>query len=662
MLCSSVPTLGHGAEQEVSAAELSRLSLEDLGNITVITVSRKKESLSRAAAAIHVITQDDIRRSGVTSLPEALRMAPGLDVARANSRQWAISARGFNDLFANKLLVLMDGRTVYTPSFSGVFWEDTDMLLEDIDRIEVIRGPGATLWGANAVNGVINIISKSARETQGVSVNAGGGLEERAFGSVRYGGQWQSNTFFRVYGKFSDRDDFTRTNGSPARDSWWSSQWGFRIDSEVSLDNRMTVQGDSYYGDWDGVVRRHTLSPPGMFSEHFSAVSQGANILGRWIHDFTSDSDMTVQAYFDRTDKELGIVEEMRNTVDLDAQHRFPIGDRQEVVWGAGYRYSVDEFTESEDFLTDNPSVGLELFSAFIQDEMALVSDRIQAMVGTKVEHHDFTGFEVQPNFRLSWTPSKYQTLWGSVARAVRTPSRAERGFQFFSDPPHTAPESPLPILIPARGSPSFGSEDLVAYELGYRLKPSSGISLDTAVFYNVYDNLYNVAQLPVEIRIAPSSQPYIVLPVTDNNALFGETYGAELSAQWQPADRWRLRFGYTFIRMNLHTRGTIPSLTEESEGDSPQHQISLWSDMDLGSRLEWGIGLRFVDSLPGQRIPSYTELGSRLAWEPTPGCEISIVGRNLLDTHHPEFSPFLFSSRDVEVDRAVYGKVTLRF
>lgn len=643
-------------------ADLLQMSLEDLGKIKITTVSRKSESWSSAAAAVYVITQEDLRRSGVNSLPEALRMAPGLDVARANSRQWAISSRGFNDLFANKLLVLMDGRTIYTPLFSGVFWEDTDTLLEDVDRIEVIRGPGATLWGANAVNGVINIITKNARDTQGTLISGGGGTEERGFGGVRYGGQLAANTYYRVYAKYANRDEFTLTDGREANDNWWTSQSGFRVDTTPSAVNRLTLQGDYYYGQWNGLIRRPSFSPPGMFTDRIRTKSEGANVLGRWTHDFSAESDLAVQMYYDRTDRGFGIGREIRDTFDLDAQHRFPISDRHEIVWGAGYRCSVDDLTESADFKASDPSVGLQLFSGFVQDEIALVHDRLHLIAGTKLEHNDFTGAEIQPSARLAWTPDQRNTVWAAISRAVRTPSRSERGFTFYSDPPPSVPSLPLPALIPASGSPDFGAGTVLSYEIGYRVKPHARLSVDLAALYNEYDRLYNVIQLPIQLRVSPAAQPYLLLPVTINNALFGESCGAEVSATWQPLDIWRLRANYTFLKVNLHTRGTVPSFTEESEDDNPQHQISLWSDVDLGRHVEAGVGFRFVDSLPAQNVGSYAEMEARLAWKPTSHCELSLVGRDLLHSHHQEFSPFLFSSRDVEVDRAVYGKLTLRF
>lgn len=649
-----------------TGVELVGLSLEDLGKIKVTSVSRKSESLSDAAAAIHVITQEDIRRSGVTSLPEALRMAPGLDVARANSRQWAISSRGFNNTFANKLLVLLDGRTLYTPLFSGVFWEETDTVLEDVDRIEVIRGPGATVWGANAVNGVINIITKSARETQGTLISGGGGVEERALGTVRYGGRLGTNVYYRVYGKYSDRDEFTLRNGEGAGDSWWMAQGGFRLDWEPSEINRLTLQGDYYHGDFGGKFNLHSLAPPALVPTNLRNTAEGVNLVGRWTHDFSADSDLSVQMFFDRTDRGFGTANEIRNTFDLDAQHRFHLGDRQEIVWGGGYRYSGDDITESADLKMSDPSVGLQLVSAFVQDEVVLAPDRLHLTLGTKLEHHDFTGFEVQPSGRLAWTPHAQHTLWAAVSRAVRTPSRAERGFATYADPTPLLPPLPLPVLAPGTGNSNFRSEEMLAYELGYRVRLHPRLTLDCTAFYNDYDHLQSVDMLPAELRLSPGPEatPYVVLPLTFSNDILGETYGAEISAQWQPLDSWRWRASYTFLRMQVRTREPGPSVTKDSEGISPQHQISLWSDVDLGRHVEWGWGVRYVDELSSllQQVPGYTEMDMRLAWKPSRNCELSIVGRNLLHPHHREFSPIIITARNVEVDRAVYAKLTLRF
>jgi iron complex outermembrane receptor protein len=646
--------------------DLLHLSLKDLGKIKVTTVSRKSENLSDAAAAIYVVTQDDIRRSGVTLLPEALRMVPGLEVARASSRQWAISSRGFNNTFANKLLVLMDGRTIYTPLFSGVFWEETDTVLEDLDRIEVIRGPGATLWGANAVNGVINIITKSAKETQGTLISGGGGIEERGFGTVRYGGQLASNVYYRVYGKYSDHDEFTQADGRGATDNWSMAQGGFRIDGAASEINRLTLQGDYYEGRIGGKLNVHSLNPPGLFAKSFRSQTAGGNLLGRWTHEFSADSELRVQASYDRTDRDYGIAREVRNTVDIDAQHRFHIGERQEIVWGAGYRYSVDDIEQTPDFQMSDPSVGLQLASAFVQDELTLAPDRLRLTLGTKVEHNDFTGFEVQPSARLAWTPHERHTLWGAVARAVRTPARVERDIIGYADIEPLLPPLPLPLLAPGTGNPDFGSEELLAYEIGYRVEAHPRLTLDFAAFYNDYDHLQSIVALPARVAFSPgaSPTPYLLLPLTYKNNIFGETMGVEVSGTWQPLNAWRLRASYTFLRMQLRTRSAIKSFTEDSEGINPTHQVSLWSDVDLGRRVEWGLGLRHIDNLPSllEQIPSYTELETRIAWRPTRNLELAIVGRNLLHAHHPEFSPTVITTRNVQVDRAVYGKITLRF
>jgi iron complex outermembrane recepter protein len=646
--------------------DLIHLSLEDLGKIKVTTVSKRAESLTGAAAAIHVITQEDIRRSGITLLPETLRMAPGLSVARANSRKWAISSRGFNNTFANKLLVLMDGRTLYTPLFSGVFWEETDTVLEDLDRIEVIRGPGATLWGANAVNGVINIITRDASETQGTLITGGGGVEERGFGTVRYGGQLSSNAYYRVYSKYSNHDEFTGPDGHDANDSWWMSQTGFRIDWKPSGVNRLTLQGDYYYGDLGGDFITHALDPPRLLEKPLRTKVEGGNLLGRWTHEISDQSEISAQAYYDRTDREFGVAREIRDTIDFEAQHRFHFGERQEIVWGAGYRYSVDDISGSRDFKMEDPSVGLQLFNAFLQDDIAIMPEHLHLTLGTKVEHNDFTGFEVQPTGRLAWTPHEKHTVWAAVSRAVRTPSRVERGFEAFVDPWAALPASdlPLPLLAKGIGNPDFRSEELLAYELGYRVKLHPSLSLDCTAFYNEYKNLQSVVTLPLKLQTTPGPPAalYLELPLTFSNKTDGNTYGFEVAATWEPIDQWRLRAGYSLIEMDLN--GPVQAFTKDMEGASPQHQASLWSDLQLSRTTEWGVGVRYVDDLPArlQQVPSYFELDTRLAWNPTQNCEVAIVGRNLLQPHHQEFSPSLIMVRNVEVDRAVYLKVTMRF
>jgi iron complex outermembrane receptor protein len=650
------------AEESQDREDLLRLSFEELGRIQVTTVSRKGESLSGAAAAIYVITPDEIRRSGVNSLAETLRMVPGLAVGRANSHGWAVGARGYGYVYANKLLALQDGRSIYTPLFAGTFWEETDTVLEDIDRIEVIRGPGAALWGANAVNGVINIITKSAKDTQGVLLTGGGGVEEKGFGTVRYGGKLSTNAYYRVYTKFSDRDQFTRTDGEGAGDAWWISQSGFRMDWEASEINTVTLQGDYYYSELDTVIRRPSFSPPGMFKDAILEIAHGGNVLGRWTHLFSADSNLAVQMYYDHTDRDFGLGREIRDTVDVDAQHHFHVGERQEIVWGGGYRYSVDVIHDNPEFKMRDPHAGLQLASAFLQDEIALVPDRLRVTLGTKLEHNSFTGFEVQPNGRVAWTPNVRHTLWSSVSRAVRTPSRSERDLTLYLDLPSSVPPLPLPAVIPLSGNPEFGSEELMAYEVGYRVMVHPKLTLDFAAFYNDYDRLKRLVQSPAELRLDPMNRPFIYIPVTVDNSLYGEGYGAELAATWQPRDWWRVRASYSFLELQLHTRGPVRSNSEGDEGIDPAHQVKLWSDMDLGRQVEWGLGWRYVSSEPFIGVPGYAELDTRLAWKPNPHCEFAIVGRSLLARHHREFSPYVIIDPNVAVDRTVYAKLTFRF
>lgn len=659
ILNSALPAADRGSmESSSDLLDLTRLSIEELGNIRVTSVSRKSEKLSAAPAAIHVITQEDIRRSGVTSLAEALRMAPGLTVARSNTRQWGISARGFNDIFANKLLVLIDGRTIYTPLFSGVFWEETDTVLEDVDRIEVIRGPGATLWGANAVNGVINIITKNARDTQGFLISAGGGIEERGFGTVRYGGKISDSAFFRVYAKYTNRDDSTLFDGSDGGDWTWMSQSGFRLDWQPSEIDTVTFQGDYYFGELGGKVFRHVFTPPDLIRSPFRSNSEGGDLLGRWTHSFSEESEVSLQTSLDRTDHGFGIGSEIRNTIDVDVQHRFPLGDRNEIVWGGGYRYSKDEVRPTSDFALSDPSQGIQLASLFVQDEISVVPDRLHLTLGTKLEHNDFTGFEFQPSARVSWTPNTQQTLWAAISRAVRTPSRVERQLSSYAEPWPLIPEG---ILTPVVGNPDFGSEDLLAYEIGYRATLHPRVTMDLAAFYNVYDHLRSFGTLPLELRESPI--PHLITTTTLANDLFGETFGAEVLATWRPADFWRIRTAYSLLEMQLHTALPERSPAEDfEEGSSPNHQLTLWSEVDIGRHVEWGIGVRYIDRLSFWEISDYTELESRLAWKPTPNCELAIVGRNLLHDHRREHAPLLIAVRNAQIDRSIYGKITWRF
>ncbi len=611
------------------STKLKGLSLEQLMEIDVTSVSRRSEPVSGAAAAITVITGEDLRRSGANNLPDALRITAGLEVAQSNGNTWAISARGFNTTAANKLLVLIDGRSIYTPLFSGVFWDVQDLLLEDVDRIEVIRGPGATLWGANAVNGVINILTRSAQDTQGTLVSAGGGTEEGGFASFRHGGKVGEGTAYRAYGKYSYHDALALANGDSARDPLRRGQAGFRLDRSDRGSGGLTLQGNAYHGlaGQRVVVRDDT-------------VLDGADLLGRWTHTYAENSGSDFQVYYDYTHRQIPQwFEEHRHTLDLDYQHRQPLAARQDLVWGAGYRVTHDQVGNSAGvaFLPD--SVTESLFSAFVQDEIAL-AHHLRLTVGTKLEHNRWTGFELQPSVRFAWVPDDRRTLWGAISRAVRTPTRYDEDIVFYT--------AGNPIL---EGSSDFRSEALLAYEVGYRVQPRTGLSFDLATFYNVYDDL----------RSYEPAAPPAVFPYHFANELRGETWGFEGRASWQAASWWRLHAGYVYFDKSLRLDpGSFDPTGGGLEGNDPRSRAVLRSLMDLPRGFELDGTLRYVGRLPSPAVPAYTELDLRLGWQVSDRLELSLVGQNLLHARHPEFGPP--SPLREEVQRGAYGKATWRF
>jgi iron complex outermembrane receptor protein len=629
---------------------LKNLTLEELMDLDVTSVAKQPEPYGQAPAAIQVITGDEIRRSGASSIPEALRLADSLDVAQKNSHDWAISARGFNTSLANKLLVLVDGRTVYTPLFAGVFWDAHDYLLEDIDRIEVISGPGGTLWGANAVNGVINITTKSAKDTQGLYVESGGGSELQDFGGARYGGTLASNVYFRVYGKYLDRNSEVFPNGNDAADSWNQGQGGFRMDAEPSLQNTITLQGDYYAG-------HENITTGGR------ANVAGGNVLNRWTHTFANDSDMSLQMYYDRTHlsdpiaastdpyvPRLGRLIDNLDTYDVDFQDRFHWGERNHFVWGLGYRYTheVDQNASNLAFLPS--TLDQNLSSGFVQDEIMLLDD-LSFTLGTKVEHNGYTGFEEEPSGRIQWNVTPKQMVWAAVSRAVRMPSRVDE------DEHLPIPSAIVPNFL--TGNSNFVSETEIAFELGYRAQLGQKVSTSVSTFYNLYN----------DVRSANFSPPPAILgyPITFQNNLKGETYGFELTADYQILDWWRLHGGYDLLKENIYVKSGQTDINNAlNETADPQQQFSIRSSMDLPKNVELDAALRWVDSfqfnnstVPGT-VPGYFELDTRLAWHPTKHLEISVVGQNLLHDQHLEYiSP---PAPQEEIVRSIYGKITWQF
>jgi len=632
---------------------VANLSLEDLMSLEVTSASRKSQSLANTAAAVFVITQEDIRRSGVTNIPDALRMVPGVTVAKIDSSKWAVTARGFNGRFARKLLVLIDGRCVYSPLFSGIFWDVQDTLLEDIERIEVIRGPGATIWGANAVNGVINIITKSASDTTGGLLVGGAGNYDRGTVGARYGvalGEWGT---VRAYGKYFNRDEQKTTSGHPADDGWDQARGGFRLDGKSGSDT-FTLQGDIYGG-----TERETFILPDLNSPTFSSNSTndtkvgGGNVLSRWTHSLAEDSEVTLQLYYDRTTRNMpGFLDEKRDTVDVDLLHRFQLGKLQDIVWGGGYRYTKDSIGSSPVLSLDPQSRGENLYSAFLQDDIAVVQDRVHLIIGSKFEHNDYTGFEVQPSGRLVVTPNEKVTIWSAVSRAVHTPSRGESDvrllqslFPFPVQTPAGTQIVPFPNII--QGPKNLLAEEVMTYEAGIRVQPGERFSVDMTGFYNKYRRLVGV-----ETQFPSATQPFI-LNILRNNAK-GETWGGELAADWRVFDPWRLALAYSYL-----------SATSKAGAKPPAHQVSLRSQLDLTSTLEFDLWGRYVDrsaDFLDNKIAGYLTLDARLGWRPVKSLEVSLVGRNLLHQRQQEFRPEFIQTVPSGVGREVFAKFTWSF
>ena len=605
-------------------AALKKMSLDELMNLEITSVSKRPEKLGETAAAIEVLTNDDIHRSGATNLPEVLRLAVNLETVQINSAQWAISARGFNAPLSNKLLVLIDGRTVYTPLFSGVFWETQDLLLEDVNRIEVISGPGATLWGANAVNGVINVTTKDARDTQGVYIEAGAGSMLRKSGAVRYGGAISPETHFRVYGKYAERASTVTATGRNAGNNWDQSQSGFRLDSKTSTGDTLTLQGDLF---------QSTIQIAGPRD----LITRGMNVLGRWSHPLASDSDLKLQLYVDRVHRDSTTAfNDTLTTYDVDFQHRVPFGKQNDIVWGTGVRFVEDDFKSGTIGLSPQHA-SLQTYSAFIQDEITLLPDALHLSIGTKVEHNDYTGTEYQPSGRLSWKIRENQTLWAAVSRAVRTPARVDRDYYI------------PPISF---GSPYLQSEKLIAYEMGLRAQPHEQVSISIAGYYHDYDDIRSVE--PVN---PPAPTPLVI-----RNGQRGESYGVEINTDYRVTDRWRLRAGVS--ELHLHVRpqpGSLDSTYGAGEAADSQHHLLLRSSLDLTRDIEFDATFRHISSVdnPSVAVPGYGELDLRLAWQPTINTEIMIVGQNLLHDRHPEMG--LATNRQ-EIERSFYGKILWRY
>ena len=648
--------------------DLTKVSIEDLMNMEVTSASKKEQKLSRVAAAIFVITQEDIRRSGATNIPDLLRMVPGLDVAEINGSTWAISARGFNQQFSNKLLVMVDGRVVYTEYFGGVYWDTVDLPLEDIDRIEVIRGPGGSIWGANAVNGVISIFTKSAADTRGGLVDAMGGNLVQGAGTVQYGGKAGHDTDFRFFTKYFNDGPMEDLNGLSGDDGWHMLRSGFRSDSKLSSKDSLTLEGDLYTGrEGELGLFLPSVTSPGLVPIPEEISYGGGFLQSNWRHKYSERSDSELQVSYTRYTRDDPLEPETRNTLYIDYQHHFAWGERQDIIWGLGNFYTDGRIGGSFTVSFNPPSKTLNVVNVFLQDEIAIIPEKLYLTAGAKFEHNDYTGFEFMPSVRATWTPTKGQMFWTAVSRSVRTPTPDDADLTVnlggFPGP------NGIPVLERFVGNPNFQDERLIAYEAGYRTAFSKRLSLDLSAYINDYHNLQTTEPSVSFFELTPVP-PHEVETLTYGNLMYGESHGLEASANWQVTDRWSLSPGFAFEQTHLHTDPTSLDQTAVAyvKGNTPERMAQLRSHVDLGKRLSWDASAYYVDPLTNQgsaenvRIPSYTRIDSGLTWKPQERFSFSVVGQNLLKDQHLEFEDMFGSMQSGLIKRSAYVRLTWRF
>jgi iron complex outermembrane recepter protein len=641
------------ATAQTTPEQMKRMSLAELLQLDVTTVSRGPEPVGQVPAAIHVITQDDIRRSGALSIPEVLRLAPGMQVARIDAGTWAIGVRGFADRLARSMLVLIDGRAVYSPLFAGTYWETQDVLLEDVDRIEVIRGPGGTLWGANAVNGIINIITKPAGATQGALASAGGGNQDRGFVGVRYGGTDGKAWNYRVYGKAQDRAAEFHP-GDLDYDGLRMAQGGFRADWTPEGGRVVTIQGDVYKSTLGSRPTVTSYTPPYAFTENRDSPLSGANVLTRWSGPITGRGRFQLQAFYARTNRDELPVSENRDTADVDFQQTPPAWGQHQLVWGLGYRVTSGRITAVAPTEFIPPTRTDNLYSGFVQDDIRLIPGRLQLTLGAKLEHNNYSGVEFQPAVRLALLPDPDDTLWVAVTRAVRVPSRVETDYTTIG-----LINPDIPQFVRLLPNPDFVPERLVAYEAGYRVRPDSSMLFSISGFYNRLDDVLSTEVLPPFAE--PAQSPVrLIAPVTFGNGLDGDSYGAEFSTDVRPAAWWRATANYSYLRIRMQRKPDSRDgpQVRRNEGLSPRHQVQVQTAFDLPG--QWSLdGLaRYISDLPAGPISSYATVDARLAWQVTPRLELALVGQDLAQSHHVEWPS---SGGNVGIQRSGYIKVTWR-
>ena len=647
------------ADTQNGDEQLKTLTLEQLGNIEVTTVTKEPEVLWKTPAAIFVITQQDIQRSGATTIPQALRLAPGVEVAQISADQWAIGIRGFGSRLSRSVLVLIDGRIVYSPLTAGVYWEVQDYVLEDIDRIEVIRGPGGTIWGPNAVDGVINIITKSSKDTLGGLASGGAGNVEQGFGEARYGAADGKNLTYRFYGKAFGRSPEYHPIG-PAYDAWQGGQAGFRMDWSGGNRDSYTLSGDGYYQAFGENVATSSYNPPANYNLVGQAPLSGGNTLFRWRRKLGDKKDLQLNAYYDRTSRHELNFGDIRNTVDVDAQYRFPL-PRQEITTGLGLYASHGNEEEILTGLAFVPLVRTDtIYSGFLQDEVALVPNRLSLFAGSKVLKTNYTGVLAEPSVRLLYTPTATQTLWASFTQAVRTPADVERDFYLAS---YLGPgPGGIPFFARFNANRNFQSERLNGYEAGYRRMLAAKFYVDIAAFYNQYRNLLSEDITGSIYLESVPTPPHLLLPAEFGNGLKATSSGGEIVGEYRPKNFWRLRAWYSFLELHVEKApgsqdiGSAPGV----QGSSPQNEVLLQTGFDLPKSITADFYVRYISKLPALSIPAYWTGDTTLGYNLTKQLRLTVVGQNLFQPRHFEFS--YDPNGPVGIERSLFGKLTYRW
>lgn len=656
------------------SADLAYLSLEDLLSMEITTLSRKAEDLADAPAAVHVISQSDIQRSGARTIPDLLRMVPGMQVAQIDGNIWAVTARGTNGQFANKLLVLMDGRNLYSPLASGVFWNEQDTDLANIERIEVIRGPGATMWGANAVNGVVNIITRNAADTVGGDVSLLGSDRGTMEGTFRYGAG-DDRFAYRLFAKLTSRDPNVDLSGAEAADSFEMTRVGARADWSLAGGDSVVLTADAYAGEAGETQTVRRLTPPFRRVESRINETRGGHVLGRWTRVLDNGSSLQVQGYLTYSDRTFKTINEARNTFEIDLQQSTGSGEQHSLMWGLGYRSSWDEITLTDPFVAqvEDTSVTYNLLSAFVQDDIA-ISENLRFIVGTKIEHSNYStrNLDFEPSARFSYRFDDAHSVWAAASRAIRLPSRGEQDFSFINElipPGDPANPFPVPMLITASSDGDMGVEEVVALEMGYRYR-SGNLLIDVAAFWNDYDHLRHAnvgdpicrpgGQFPALDPTCLATSTHVELPAPIENHAFSETAGIEISLSTRLTDWWNVHAAYTFFDEVSFDSADGPSTIFLE--DSPENQFSLRSNMDISETLRTDVWLRYADAYEAQGIEAYTALDVRLSWAPSETLEISAVGRNLGAGTHLEFISELNDLEAVQIEPEAYVELRWSF